>query len=123
MNACDIKISDISVSRHHALLKFVQNEFYIDDNNSKFGTLVEVNEPFQLAPDEPCCLQIGRTVIKLLVRRPQTIGASRGEECEKAGRETTEERHEEGTDSRRHTQAENGQQRPKGEVEKPGVAV
>lgn len=37
----DIRVSDISVSRFHALIvKTKQNELVIKDNNSKFGTLI-----------------------------------------------------------------------------------
>jgi len=36
----DIRTTDISVSRFHALLKYNKGNFYIEDNNSKFGTLV-----------------------------------------------------------------------------------
>lgn len=36
----DIWISDISVSRVHAILKIENKQVYIYDNQSKFGTLV-----------------------------------------------------------------------------------
>lgn len=37
----DIRVSDISVSRFHAIIvKTEQNELVIKDNNSKFGTLI-----------------------------------------------------------------------------------
>ena len=39
---CDIRISDISVSRFHAFMKYSDNVFKIVDNNSKFGTLVKL---------------------------------------------------------------------------------
>lgn len=35
----DIRIADISVSRCHATLKYEKGIFYIEDNNSKFGTV------------------------------------------------------------------------------------
>ena len=41
----DIKLSDISVSRQHAKVKFSNGTFYIEDVNSKFGTLIEVVKP------------------------------------------------------------------------------
>lgn len=31
------KLSDISISREHAFLRFIDNEIYIEDANSKFG--------------------------------------------------------------------------------------
>lgn len=37
---CEIRITDISVSRNHALIKNVNGFFYVFDNKSKFGTLV-----------------------------------------------------------------------------------
>lgn len=38
----DVRVCDISVSRVHAILKYdsVKNHFYLEDNLSKFGTLV-----------------------------------------------------------------------------------
>ena len=38
----DIRVTDISVSRFHARINRDLNtgEFYVEDNNSKFGTLV-----------------------------------------------------------------------------------
>lgn len=38
---CEIRITDISVSRNHALIKFNGSGFSIFDNKSKFGTLVK----------------------------------------------------------------------------------
>lgn len=41
-NDNDLKLNDISVSRIHAFIKRDPKDgsFYIEDNNSKFGTLV-----------------------------------------------------------------------------------
>ena len=36
----DIRITDISVSRCHAMIKIDKGSFFIEDNESKFGTLV-----------------------------------------------------------------------------------
>lgn len=38
----DVRVSDISVSRCHAILKYDLNDkaYYLEDNLSKFGTLV-----------------------------------------------------------------------------------
>jgi hypothetical protein len=36
----EVRISDISVSRCHAMIKYRDDGFYIEDNNSKFGTIV-----------------------------------------------------------------------------------
>ncbi len=36
----EVRINDISVSRVHAILKCREDGFYLEDNKSKFGTLV-----------------------------------------------------------------------------------
>lgn len=36
----DVRISDISVSRCHAIIALNKGAFYLEDNMSKFGTLV-----------------------------------------------------------------------------------
>lgn len=38
---CEIRITDISVSRNHAIIKYQNGGFYVFDNKSKFGTLVK----------------------------------------------------------------------------------
>jgi len=40
-----MKIADISVSRVHSFIRVVGDEIILDDNGSKFGTLVKVNKP------------------------------------------------------------------------------
>lgn len=63
----NIRISDISVSRCHALIKVVDKKFYIEDNNAKFGTLLGFSEPICIT--EPTCVQVGRTVLTLEMNR------------------------------------------------------
>ena len=50
----ELRVSDISVSRCHAILKYdaenTQN-YYLEDNLSKFGTLVLSEHPIELEPD------------------------------------------------------------------------
>lgn len=38
----DLRINDISVSRCHAMIKLQDGKFLLEDNSSKFGTLVLV---------------------------------------------------------------------------------
>ena len=49
---CDIRISDISVSRLHAYIKYEDGNFVIVDNNSKFGTLVKLSKPFKIEQEK-----------------------------------------------------------------------
>jgi pSer/pThr/pTyr-binding forkhead associated (FHA) protein len=44
----DMKIADISVSRVHAFIKIKNGDVFLEDNGSKFGTLVKINSPLAL---------------------------------------------------------------------------
>ena len=59
----DIRISDISVSRFHAVIKFEQDSFWLEDNASKFGTLIDATTKFTFEEPEEIVLQVGRTVL------------------------------------------------------------
>ena len=46
----DVRVTDISVSRFHAIIKKTpKGYFYIEDNASKFGTLYLIKKPFLLS--------------------------------------------------------------------------
>lgn len=64
----DLRINDISVSRCHAIIKFKDNKFQLEDNISKFGTLVLVKQRTPLIPGFNKAVQIGRTVINFSVK-------------------------------------------------------
>lgn len=64
----DLRINDISVSRCHAMIKLKNNKFLLEDNLSKFGTLVLVKERSPLLPGFNKAVQIGRTVINFSVK-------------------------------------------------------
>ena len=70
---CDILMSDISVSRIHCYLvpDNINKNLFLEDNDSKFGTLILIQS--QLIKIEellPLNIQIGRTYIKLTVKKP-----------------------------------------------------
>ena len=46
----EVRVSDISVSRCHAIVKYDSNDnsYYLEDNLSKFGTLVLAKDPIEL---------------------------------------------------------------------------
>ena len=45
----EVRITDISVSRGHASIhKTKIGEYVLSDNNSKFGTLVQIRKPLML---------------------------------------------------------------------------
>jgi pSer/pThr/pTyr-binding forkhead associated (FHA) protein len=56
-------VTDISVSRNHAKIEKIGNDYYIFDNKSKFGTLVrEEKLEIELSRIKQG-VQIGRTVM------------------------------------------------------------
>ncbi|CAG9333531.1 unnamed protein product [Blepharisma stoltei] len=64
----DVRISDISVSRCHAIIRFENNQFILEDNNSKFGTLLQVAKPIGMTLNSTIALQCGRTVLALSLK-------------------------------------------------------
>ena len=67
---CDIRLSDISVSRNHARLRFTRGKFYIQDNKSKFGTLLNAKGRINLELRQSAAVQVNRTMIKVTVKKP-----------------------------------------------------
>lgn len=71
-----MKIADISVSRVHSFIRIAGKQLILDDNGSKFGTLVKCNRPMPiLSLKDPlgndfktkykynaCIYQVGRTM-------------------------------------------------------------
>ena len=72
---CDIRLSDISVSRNHAKVRFIRGKFYIQDTKSKFGTLLNVKGKLDLELGQSVALQVNRTMIKLTVKTPCSFKA------------------------------------------------
>ena len=64
----DLRINDISVSRLHAMIKYKNGKFFLEDNVSKFGTLVLINKRTPICPGLNKAVQIGRSVINFSVR-------------------------------------------------------
>jgi pSer/pThr/pTyr-binding forkhead associated (FHA) protein len=44
----DMKIADISVSRLHAYIRIKNGELIVEDNGSKFGTLIKMKRPHEI---------------------------------------------------------------------------
>lgn len=59
-----IRVNDISVSRCHAVLKLKQGKFILEDCNSKFGTLMKVEQEITLGT-EKVTLQMGRSLVTM----------------------------------------------------------
>ena len=59
----DLRISDISVSRFHARVKFEDGKFMLEDNTSKFGTLILIKHKTLIIKNHTSAVQSGRTVV------------------------------------------------------------
>jgi hypothetical protein len=64
---CELRVSDISVSRVHAYLKYENDNFLIFDNDSKFGTLILLKKDYPVKQDK-AAIQIGRTVFTFVMK-------------------------------------------------------
>jgi hypothetical protein len=72
---CQMRISDVSISRLHALIRFSEDSrVYLEDQQSKFGTLVDgdvhKDDGLSLSVGDSLTLQSGRTLISLSVGVP-----------------------------------------------------
>ncbi len=67
-----MKLTDISVSRVHALLVVSKGKVYLKDNKSKFGTLILNKNPILLNADNNSSqwFQCGRTYLKFTLKKP-----------------------------------------------------
>ena len=64
----EVRINDISVSRCHAIIKCKKDGFYIEDNLSKFGTIVLLKNTLRLAEDHTMAVQVGRSVVSFTIK-------------------------------------------------------
>lgn len=68
----DIRITDISVSRHHATIKVGRNSLSLEDHNSKFGTLAKLQKPVALQLNSSFSVQTGRSVLSFCLKQGAT---------------------------------------------------
>lgn len=73
---CELRVSDISVSRIHAQISMHNNSFYLEDHNSKFGTLVQIKRPVALSQFDEYWFQSGRSLCKLTINKPWSMFCS-----------------------------------------------
>ena len=67
----NVRINDITVSRYHSnIQRFGKgDDFFITDNLSKFGTLVQIKRPLKLSESEFNFFQVGNRLIEFDVRK------------------------------------------------------
>ena len=70
----DILLSDISVSRIHCVISTENKNVYIEDNNSKFGTLILIqSSSIQMVENLPLYFQVGRTFFNCRYKKPSKL--------------------------------------------------
>lgn len=69
-NDCELRMTDISVSRLHGIIKLIGSNFYLEDKNSKFGTLIQIKRPISLEHIEDLVIQCGRTILEFYIKKP-----------------------------------------------------
>jgi len=62
-------MNDISVSRNHAKLKLVNGSFYLEDNNSKFGSVVLIQNDILVHYEKQVTILSGKIYLKLNLER------------------------------------------------------
>jgi len=60
----DMRIPEISVSRCHSDITYENGNFYLNDNSSKYGTLVLIQKDFYMDfTHNSIDLQVGRSIL------------------------------------------------------------
>lgn len=72
-NEAHVKISDISISRTHAYLRVINNEIWIEDSNSKFGSLVIQNKPSKFITIDILCSMLTFAIIVELTTKMKKL--------------------------------------------------
>ena len=68
-NDADVRMTDISISRNHAFFKYSSDGIYLEDNGSKFGTLVQLQNNVMFLPNKIFALQSGKIYITIKMVR------------------------------------------------------
>ena len=70
-NECELSISELSVSRYHCIIHKDEGDLYLEDNSSKFGTLILIQNNNMIMNDfAPLRVQINKTFIKFKISLP-----------------------------------------------------
>ena len=74
-NECELSLTELSVSRFHCIIHKENGQALLEDNTSKFGTLVLVqNKNMIVNEDTPLRLQVNKTYIKFKLELPFSFG-------------------------------------------------
>ena len=74
-NECELSLTELSVSRFHCMIHKENGQALLEDNTSKFGTLVLVQNKNMIVNEEyPLRLQVNKTYIKFKLEMPFSFG-------------------------------------------------
>ena len=77
-NECELSISELSVSRFHCIIHKDEGDLFLEDNSSKFGTLILIqNNNMQMNDYVPLKVQTNKTYIKFKIVKPFKISCCR----------------------------------------------
>jgi len=65
----DVRMGDISISRYHSKVSIIDGEYYLQDHNSKYGTLLQTQNEIVLLPNKKLSIQFGRYLISFKVKK------------------------------------------------------
>ncbi len=65
----DIRLSDISVSRAHAIITLYNGVLTLNDTKSKFGTLINAGNHFVVLYNKPISIQRGNIFLRFLMKK------------------------------------------------------
>jgi len=82
----DVEIHDEYVSRRHAVIRFERGQFLLEDNGSKWGTLVALREELRLDLDRAVSVQVGPAVFTLALQQRQGLLSPRSQIAHGCGR-------------------------------------
>ena len=71
---CELSIPELSISRNHCLIHKVNLNLFLEDNFSKFGTLVLIQNPkVKIINNLPLKIQVGKTYLKFILEKKSSI--------------------------------------------------
>ena len=74
-NECELSLTELSVSRFHCMIHKENGQALLEDNTSKFGTLILVqNKNMIVNEDFPLRLQVNKTYVKFKLELPFSFG-------------------------------------------------
>ena len=77
-NECELSISELSVSRFHCIIHKDEGDLFLEDNSSKFGTLILIqNNNMHMNGYVPLKVQTNKTYIKFKIVKPFKISCCR----------------------------------------------